>query len=87
MPERLGGSQKFIGQTSKLTVSKKLEKIFLCKHLRCRNDKEWSGNLLRSRDIDQVLQCALKLLWSGLGAHSLVVFCFGVREDVRLQVS
>lgn len=78
MPERLGGeggSQKFIGQASKLTVSKKLEKIsFLCGPLGCRNDKEWSGGLLRSRDKDQVLQCALKLLWSGPGLPHWLFF-------------
>lgn len=41
-----------------------------------------------SRDTVRVLQCVPTLLSSaGIRTHSLVVFCFGVREDVRLQVS
>lgn len=44
-------------------------------------------SLSRSGDTGQVLQCMLTLLsLAGFRADSLVVFGFGVCEDVRLQV-
>lgn len=78
--------EKIIDHTSKLTVSKSWRKYHFSVDSFDVEMAKFTSFAEEQRDRSSPPPVNTRAAAAGPGAHSLVVFCFGVCEDVRLQV-